>query len=105
MHDHRPVLVDLFCKAGGATKGYQRAGFYVIGVDIEPQPNYVGDQFIQADALDFLGRMLAGGTMEWVGPGIIDGYHASPPCPRYSTVTPRDARDNHPDLIVETREL
>jgi DNA (cytosine-5)-methyltransferase 1 len=103
--DSRPVIVDLCCKAGGATKGYQRAGFYVIGVDIEPQPNYLGDLFILADAVEFLKRMIAGGTMEWVGPGIIDGYHASPPCPRYSTVTPKDARGKHPDLIAGMRGL
>lgn len=35
----RPRLLDLCCKAGGATKGYQQAGFYVVGVDVEPQPN------------------------------------------------------------------
>jgi hypothetical protein len=50
----KPVLVDFFCKAGGATKGYQDAGFYVIGVDIEPQPHYCGDEFIQGDAIDML---------------------------------------------------
>lgn len=105
MHDPRPVLVDLFCKAGGATKGYQRAGFYVIGVDIEPQPNYCGDQFILADAIEFLGRMIAGGTMEWVGPGIIDAFHASPPCQRWAPLTHLlgDA-DDHPDLIALVRE-
>jgi DNA (cytosine-5)-methyltransferase 1 len=91
----RPVLIDAFCCAGGATKGYQRAGFYVIGVDIDPQPNYCGDEFVQADALEF----LAGGAME-----RADASHASPPCPRYSTVTPKLARDRHPDLIAETRD-
>lgn len=63
----RPVLVDLCCKAGGAAKGYQQAGFYVVGVDIEPQPNYCGDEFHQADGLEF-------------DLGDADAIHASPPC-------------------------
>jgi DNA (cytosine-5)-methyltransferase 1 len=62
-----PLLLDLFCKAGGATHGYQRAGFRVVGVDIAPQPNYCGDAFVQADALTF---PLDG----------FDAIHASPPC-------------------------
>ncbi len=66
----KPILLDLFCKAGGCTKGYQQAGFYVVGVDIESQPHYCGDEFIQADALDFMARNRR----------MFDAYSASPPC-------------------------
>jgi len=86
-------LLDTFCKAGGCTKGYQRAGFYVVGVDIEPQPNYIGDEFYQADALEFIqahGHEFA----------LI---HSSPPCQVYGK-TKHLANDGHPDLISLTRE-
>lgn len=43
--------LDLFCGAGGATRGLQLAGFHVTGIDIRPQRRYCGDLFIQADAL------------------------------------------------------
>ncbi len=31
--------LDLFCGAGGATKGLQRAGFHVTGIDIKRESN------------------------------------------------------------------
>jgi len=86
-------ILDLFCGAGGATKGYQRAGFYVVGVDIKPQPHYCGDEFHQADALTY----------------SLDGFdviHASPPCQHYSTMTHIHKNKNlHPDLIDKVRNL
>lgn len=92
----KPRLLDLFCKAGGATKGYQQAGFWVMGVDIEPQPNYVGDDFIQGDALEYLAKH----GHEY------DVVHASPPCQAYSMMRRGRWQDReHPDLIDPVRQL
>ncbi|UJW35086.1 DNA methylase [Saccharothrix sp. AJ9571] len=89
----RPVLLDLCCKAGGTSKGYHDAGFDVVGVDIEPQPNYPFE-FHQADALDF----LASHGREF------DAIAASWPCQRFS-LAQRIRGNDHPDLITPGRDL
>lgn len=68
----RARLLDLFSCAGGAGMGYHRAGFEVVGVDINQQSNYPFE-FHQGDALEFLG---AHGHE-------FDVIHASPPCQGY----------------------
>lgn len=89
--------LDAFCSAGGATRGYQLAGFRMTGVDIRPQPRYVGETFIQGDALEYI---RAHGHE-------YDFIHASPPCQRYSrsTAALRAAGKHYPDLIGPTRQL
>jgi DNA (cytosine-5)-methyltransferase 1 len=86
----KPRLLDLFCGAGGAAKGYQRAGFYVVGVDIKLQPHYCGDEFIQADAMTY---PLDG----------FDAIHASPPCQRYTALRSVFDSTKYADLIGATR--
>lgn len=87
----KPRLLDLFCCAGGAGTGYARAGFDVVGVDIDAQPRYPFE-FHQGDALEYLREH---------GPDF-DVIHASPPCQRYS-VTRHAHGVEHPDLLAPTR--
>jgi DNA (cytosine-5)-methyltransferase 1 len=84
--------VDLFCGAGGASEGLARAGFEVVGVDIEPQPNYPFE-FIRADALEF---DLTG----------FDAAHAGPPCQSFTAYRRKGygVGDGYPNLIPEVRE-
>jgi hypothetical protein len=97
MAEGRPWMIDAYCCAGGATKGFQEAGFRVLGVDRDPQPNYCGDDFLQMDALEFLG-----GTDF----GRFSAIAASPPCQAHANVTKwRGDQANHPELIAPTREL
>ncbi|MFB9896247.1 hypothetical protein ACFFOQ_41120, partial [Planobispora takensis] len=70
----RPMLLDLCCCAGGATRGYQEAGFQVTGVDIAPQPDYVGEDFHRADAITFVLDHLEEIRSRFAF------VHASPPC-------------------------
>ena len=90
----KPRLLDLFCGAGGAGVGYQRAGFEVTGVDIEEHP-------------DCPYPILVGDAMSVLHcPAILQGFdliHASPPCPAYSTMTPDPSK--HVGLIAPVREL
>lgn len=82
----RPRLLDLFCGAGGAGEGYRRAGFEVVGVDCEPQPDYPCE-FVLADAMTF---PLDG----------FDAIHASPPCQAYSTLAVMPTAGEHPKLLA-----
>ncbi len=90
----KPRLLDLFCGAGGAAMGYSRAGFDVVGVDINPQPHYPFE-IHQADALEYCREHGH----------EFDAIHASPPCQAFSECTPETHRRNHVDLIDPIRQL
>jgi DNA (cytosine-5)-methyltransferase 1 len=87
-------LLDLYCGAGGAAKGYADAGFEVTGVDIIEQPRYPY-KFIQAEAIDYVTKHL----------DEYDVIHASPPCQPFTKMSAcRPGRKQQfKDLIFETR--
>lgn len=109
---HKPIALDICCRKGGATKGLQRAGFHVIGVDIDPQPGYPGDEFIQADGLKVLDDLrILGGTFltkafGWRRPALIA---QSWPCQAGNTATAGNRAkgliDDHEQFIPRAREL
>ena len=91
----RPRLLDAFCCQGGASRGYQRAGFHVTGVDIDPQPRYPFP-FIRGDAVAY----IRDHGHEY------DAIHASPPCQASTALTHGTNKGRvYPQLIPATREL
>lgn len=104
MMSNQPLLLDLFCGAGGAGTGYARAGWRVVGVDLDPKPlrhnpheHYVGDALAVLDAL------LAGDTWQGYRLGNFAAIHASPVCKGYSATRHQHPQE-YPLLIAPTRE-
>lgn len=91
-----PRLIDGFCCAGGAARGYQRAGFHVTGYDIKPQPRYAGDVFVLGSFLDL--------TPEYIRENF-DAAHASPPCQAHTAMKTMHNAKVHADLVEPTRAL
>lgn len=75
--------------------GYRLAGFEVVGVDVEHQPNYPFE-FIQRDALAYAAERGRD----------FDVIHASPPCQRYCTPSRFNGNQHtYPDYVAVVREL
>ncbi len=103
-------ILDLFCCAGGAAKGYSLAGFEVVGVDKTPQPRYPY-AFVKMDALMVLSILLSGDFISdnrgrrWYL-SDFDAIHASPPCQKYTVAQNATKNaDAHPDLVEPVRDL
>ena len=86
----------MFCGGGGAAKGIHDAGFNVVGIDINSQPDYPYE-FLQCDVFDLPLEFFEEFDFIW----------SSPPCQAYSYSTKwnRNLGKKYPDLVQRTREL
>jgi DNA (cytosine-5)-methyltransferase 1 len=91
-------ILDLFCGAGGAARGYSDAGFEVLGVDAVYQPHYPY-AFYEEDVFS-----LPAGFFQTQG---FDLIHASPPCQTHTVYRNNKSgfEVNYEDLIQQTRVL
>lgn len=67
----------------------------IVGMDIKPQPRYPFT-FVQADVMEQFDAASAHLCS-------FDFIWASPPCQRYSHLTPKAYKNGHPDLISDVR--
>ncbi len=103
------IALDLFCGAGGASKGLKDAGFeYVVGMDISDEFGMPGahkcDEFFRADIFN----LPENTTLDkWIKYRNFDFIWASPPCQAYSVGTKgfRNKGKKYPDLVSRTRKL
>lgn len=86
------TVLDAFCCSGGMGMGFYLAGFNVVGVDIDHQPNYPFE-FHRADAVEFIRE----------NGGDFDLLHGSPPCQAHSPLNAYNHK-TYPQLIGPTRE-
>ncbi|MEW1636402.1 DNA methylase [Streptomyces sp. NPDC093801] len=101
----RPLLLDLFCCAGGAAMGYHRAGFTVVGIDVIDRSDHYPFAFRQGDALSVLAALIESGEIT-----SYSAIHASPPCQNKCALTVGTNRamgwgGTHKDLVAPTRKL
>lgn len=110
------VMLDVCCCEGGASVGYERAGWTVYGVDLfidytrdrYPGPVYVGDGvwalkiLLAGKKLPFLHQDQ---SVEWLNLRDFSAIHMSPPCQRHSVATSAIDRSEYPDLIGPLRTL
>lgn len=88
-------VLDLYCRAGGASRGLADAGFDVEGVDKDDQPEYPYP-FARADVLTLTPEYLRQFDLIW----------ASPPCQAFTAYKRRPGHvADALNLIAPTRDL
>lgn len=123
----KPIAVDFYCCEGAVSRGLERAGFDVVGVDLFRHRNAKGKLVgyeqgrypypsLQADAIATLDHLLAGnllivvdksGRRYAIHPRDVALWWGSPPCQHASAGTRAlraQGKSEHPALIEPTRD-
>ena len=90
-------ILDLCCGNGLASIGYKEIFPHasIAGIDIEDMSSCYPFHFMRGDAFSVTYNFLE----------AFDFIHMSPPCQRYSKITPKRYRDSHPHLIPNALRL
>ena len=111
----RPLVIDLYCGAGGLSLGAARAGFYVAaGVELDEQAlathkaNFPSTRHLKLDVASVDGQDLL--KQAGIEPGNLVGLIGGPPCQGFSVMGSRDPNDGRNALfghfmrlVAETR--
>lgn len=92
----RPIVLDLFCAAGGAGRGYHDAGFRVIGCDSADQPRYPYEWF-KGDVFQVFEYLVT-----CYRPALI---HASPSCRDHTFLTSVAGTDGTKFQLATIRKM
>lgn len=98
-----PVVIDLFCGAGGLTLGACRAGFRVAaGFDRDPEAiaihraNFPSCKVASAD----IGEASSGDLLKFASESRVEGVIGGPPCQGFSSIGKRNAADPRNQLFT-----
>jgi len=89
-------VLDLFCGMGGLTRGFEKAGFKVVSVDIS---QYVEKTFKLNNKSKFINADLSEELIE----GDYDVIIGGPPCKPWSSVNLVKRGKDHPDYCLISR--
>ncbi len=100
-YDYRPTVLDFFCGAGGASYGYVKAGFRVIGFDTDSLmlKRYPWESY-QVDARTVLDHLVVFGFWKGIRLEDVVLIHASPPCEGYSK-TARIGNADAAEMLID----
>ncbi len=106
--NRKPVVVDLFCGAGGLSYGLQSAGLDIsAGVDLDPSCKFALEgntsaDFVCADVVD----VTPGQVANWFGDAPIRVLAGCAPCQPFSTYSQsRKSKDERWNLLLEFQRL